>query len=292
MLAAIPAALSAQTTAPSRGMGYTMVMTIDSGGAHKTTMSMLTETLDSKFRITIKSDAVAGAASEIQMIIDSLAGTMTNIMPAQSMAMIMPTSMLKQGQAALPAYSMEMAPNPVVSITDMGVGEPILGHATRHYHQTFSYSMKIIVGDESCVKPSREVADVWTTTEVNFPNIMGAIQRFTGAKTPSGFAEKLDSLQNKTLKGMMLRRISTVSTTSASGDTLRVTTSMEIAALKSEGIDSSDFDVPSGYNVMDMRATMAGMDPSAMQQSMSEVQSRMAETLRKSLCGGSDTRKP
>jgi hypothetical protein len=43
---------------------------------------------------------------------------------------------------------------------------------------------------------------------------------------------------------------------------------------------------------MDMRATMANMDPGAMQQSMSEIQSRMAETMKKSLCGGSDTRKP
>jgi hypothetical protein len=255
-------------------------------------MSMLTEILGSKFRMTIKSDAMGGAPTEAQVIVDSLAGTMTNIMPAQLIATIMPTAMMRQGQATLPTYSMVMAPNPSISVTDMGAGEPILGHATRHIRQLLSYSLKITVGDESCVKPLHEVADVWTTTEVTLPNITGAIQQFTGAKPPNGFADKLDSLQTKTLKGTALRRISTVTTTSPSGDTLRVTTTIEIAALKSDAVDPADFDVPAGYNVMDMRVMMANVDLSAMQQAMAGVQATIAESMKKSLCGGSDTRKP
>jgi hypothetical protein len=290
ILAAIPAALAAQTAPAPRGMGYTMVMTTDSGGGHKTTMSMLTEILGSKYRMAMKTDAIGGAPTEMYMVIDSLEGTMMNVMPAQSMAMVMPTSMLKQ--AALPPYKMEMGPNPIVSVADMGAGEKILGHTTRHFRQILTYSIKITVGDETCMKPSREVSDVWTTTEVSLPNIMGAVLRFTGAKSPDGFAEKLDSLQNKTVKGMTLRRISTVTTTSPSGDTLRVTTTMEMAALKSDAVDPADFEVPAGYNVMDMRAMMGNIDPSTMQEAMSGVQSKIAESLKKSLCGGSDTRKP
>ncbi len=284
IICALPVALSSQVAPSAKGAGYTMVMTTDSAGK-KTTMTMGLETLGSKFRMDMKSDAMPGAAMEVSTIIDSLEGTMTNVMKAQSMAMIMPMSMIKQQALTAPPYTLELAGTPALETKDLGAGEKMLGHATHHSRQTMTYSMKFTMGDVTCLKPSREVADVWTTDEISLPDLTDAIQRFTGAGKQGAFAQTLDSIKKKSVKGTTLKRVGVSSTVGAAGDTLRITNTMEMAALKSDSVSPADFDVPPGMNVMDMREQMKNMDMGMMQEAVFSAQLKMADRIKQQFCG-------
>jgi hypothetical protein len=281
LLATLPVALAAQ---PAHGAGYTMLTITDSGG-RKSSMSMQVELLDGKFRTGMKGDLTASGPFEFYQIIDSVAGTVTQVMPAQSMAMIMSRSTVKV--PTQPPYTIELGANPTSDLLDLGAGESILGHATRHYRQTVAYTMKFTIGGETCTKPSRQVSDFWTTNEVTLPDFTAAIQRFTGVAVPAGLEQKLDSIWHKATKGAELRRIGTVTSTTAAGDTLRVVTTKEMTALNPDSVDAHDFEVPPGYNVMDMRDTMANMDPGVLEEAMLKMQVTMADKLKKTLCGGS-----
>ena len=292
ILAAIPAALSAQAAAAPRGMGYTMVMTTDSGGGRKTTFSIGAEVLGGKLRISMKSDAIVATPVDTYMIVDSVAGTLTSVIPAQSLAMVMARPMMSQIAAMPQPVGVEMESSPINTITDLGEGERILGFATHRFRQAMEYTLKITVDGQTCAKPSREVSEIWTTTAASLPDLTSAIQKFMGTSLPVGFTSKIDSLRNKTVKGTQLRRFTTITTPSSTGDTIRVHSTMEVTALKPDSVDAGDFEVPAGYNVMDTRASLADMDPAAMQQAMASAQATQAARLKNSLCGGSDTREP
>ncbi len=284
-LAAFAVPLAAQS---SRGMGYGSSITIDSGGV-KHTMTTRLETLGGKVLVGVKSDASGGPALEMVTIVDTVAGTITNVIPAQSMAMILPRSM---GKMNAPAYSMELGPNPTVELVDLGAGDAMLGHATRHARMTVAYTTKITVGGETCTRPTREVADIWTATDVQMPDLMGALKSFMGSAAMPGAATVLDSLRNKTVKGTILRRSSSAAIAVGPGDTLRVGTSVEMTSLSPNAIDPRDFDVPSGYRVMDMRAMIGNMDPAAMQEALFQAQLGAADKLKGILCGSNSTRSP
>lgn len=285
LAATLPAAVAAQS---ARGTGYTTEMTTDSGGRKITTSIQMAE-LGAKFLTRIKSDG-AGQPVEMFTVIDSVAGTVTQVMPAASIAMIVPASLMKQG--AQPNLTMEMQGSPKVDVVDLGAAEPILGHATRRSSQTLAYTIKVTVGGESCAKPIREVADVWTTGEVQLPDLTSAVQRFTGTDASSPFARFLDSLQSKTVKGTVLRRAGTSTTVSGQGDTLRVISTMQVTALNLDGVDPREFEVPDGYRVMDMRDQMAAMGPGAMQEAIFAAQLKAADKIKAILCPSGGAQKP
>lgn len=281
LLATLPVTLAAQ---PAHGAGYTMLTTTDSGG-RKSSLSMQLEVLDGKFRIGMKGDLTASGPFEFYQIIDSVTGMVTQVMPAQSMAMVMSRSTVKV--PTQPPFTLELGANPTSEVIDLGAGESILGHATRHFRQTVGYTMKITIGGETCTKPSRQLSEIWTTNEVKLPDLSGVVQRFTGAASPTGFEQLLDSIKNRATKGTVLRSISLATSNTAAGDTLRVVTTMEMTALNPDSVDAHDFEVPPGYNVMDMRDTMANMDPGVLEEAMLKMQVTMADKLKKTLCGGS-----
>jgi hypothetical protein len=280
LLATFPSVLAAQA---GHGIGYTMEMSTDSGG-HKTSMSMHVEILDAKFRVSIKSDMVSGTMVDMYTIIDSAAKTITSVIPSQSMASIIPASIMNQSIAS--PYTLDLGDHPVVEIVDLGPGETILGHATHHYRHTAAYTMKITIGGETCTKPTREVADVWTADDLKFPDMTTLMQRFTGGAASTPLAQKLDSIKRYGMKGTLLRRIGVATTTGPAGDTINVRSSFELTVLKADAVDPADFDIPAGINVMDMRERLADIDPEMMKQAMEAQQASLRETLKKSLCGG------
>jgi hypothetical protein len=289
LIAALPCALAAQLAS---GMGYTMTTTIDSGG-RKHTSSIQTEVLGSKMRIAMKSDFTAATPVEFFQLWDSTAATITQVMPSASMAMIMPSSLISSAGMTHPALSVEIDSGPKSEIVDLGAGEKILGFATRHYRQTLAYTMKITIGGETCRKPTRAVSEFWTTSEVKLPDLSGAMQRFTGGAgmgVSASFTSTLDSLRKQGIHGTVLRTIGTATSIGAAGDSLRVTTTTEISAIHPDSVDAHDFEVPAGYNVMDMRDTMASMDLGALEQSMFAAQLNISDRLKKSMCGGAGTR--
>ena len=161
-LVAATATLGAQSP---HGAGYTTVTTSDTSG-HKTTTSLRTEILGDKYLSTITSN---GGPRPVEMttIIDSIAGTMTSIMPAQSMAMIMARSLLQA--SPMSGITIDFDGQPTTEVVDLGAGERILGYATHHYRNTAAYTMKVTIGGETCTRLSHDVAEVWTTDDVEAP---------------------------------------------------------------------------------------------------------------------------
>ena len=200
LLATLPGALAAQD---AHGLAYSAEIVIDSGG-HKNTVSMRFEVLRTKFRMSTKAD-VAGAPLDMYMIIDSAAGTFTTVMPAQSMVNVASSSMLNDPAAA--GYSMELAGVQKFDVVDLGAGEPILGHATRHYRLTASYVARTIIGADVCSNPTRGVTDFWTTREINAPNMLASMRRFLPVSGRGPLTGKLDSIRIAQIKGVVLRQV-------------------------------------------------------------------------------------
>jgi hypothetical protein len=279
LIVTLPITLAAQNT---RGSAYTATITTDSGG-RKTTMSIQTEVLDARSRISIKTDAVPGVPVDMYMIVDSAAGTMTNVMPAQSMAMITDMSLVKNPAAA--PYTMDLAGEPKVTVVDLGPGEPILGHATRHYKQTTSYVMNITIGGETCTKPTEEVSEVWATPDNVMPvDILNSSRGLSGGAI-SPLLRKLDSLKKTKIKGGTLRMLSTMTSTSATGEPTTAHVDFRVTEIKLGSIDPMDFEVPDGFRTMDARAMMAGVNPEMLKQAMANARSNLGATLKKTLCG-------
>src|ERR1019366_8161357 len=159
-----------------------------------------------KLRMSMKAD-VAGAPLDMYMIIDSAAGTSTTVMPAQSIVNVASSSLLNDPAAA--GYSMELAGVPKFDVVDLGAGEPILGHATRHYRLTASYVTRTTIGADVCSNPTSGVTDFWTTSEIDAPNMLASMHRFFPGIAGMPMAETLDSIWKEKIKGVVLRHVAT-----------------------------------------------------------------------------------
>jgi hypothetical protein len=278
VLATLPGALAAQD---AHGLAYSAAVVIDSGG-HKNTVSMRFEVLGTKFRMSTKAD-VAGAPLDMYLVIDSVAGTFTTVMPAQAMATVTSLSMLNN--AAAPLYTMDFAGNPNIDVVDFGAGEPILGHPTRHYRQTAAYISKTTMGADVCINRTSGITDFWATEDAAAPDMLASIRRFLPIAGRGPLAGKLDSIRIAQIRGVVLRQVVTGTVITAGGDTINVRSSWELTELKPGSADPKDFEIPPGYNVMDMCDMMANADPEMMKQAMETAQSKLRETLKKTLCG-------
>jgi hypothetical protein len=279
LLATLPGALAAQD---AHGLAYSAAIVIDSGG-HKNTVSMRFEVLGTKFRMSTKADIRAGPPLDMYMVIDSVAGTFTTVMPAQAMATVTSLSMLKSSAAS--SYTMDFDGKPNIDVVDLGAGEPILGHPTRHYRQTAAYISKTTMGANVCTNRTSGVTDFWATGDVAAPDMLASMRRFLPVSGRGPLTGKLDSIRIAEIKGVVLRQVATGTVITAGGDTINVRSSWELTELKPGSADPKDFEIPPGYNVMDMRDMMANADPEMMKQAMETAQSKLSETLKKTLCG-------
>ena len=135
-------------------------------------------------------------------------------------------------------------------VTDLGAGEPILGHATHKYrfHETYKS------GSEAT--PHDVTSDAWFSTDLG-----GAEEGFRkfsesfGAQFGSGNAAKplVDARRAKMPKGFPMKMVST--TAKAEGKTV---TTMEVTRIGKMSFEASDFEVPAGIQVMDLGALMGG----------------------------------
>jgi len=146
-----------------------------------------------------------GGALDMYTIIDTAAGTFTTVMPALSMVHVASAAMFADiGSTPDP---IDMADNPTSDVVDLGIGEPILGHATHHYRQTVTYVRKLTVGGETCAWPATEVEELWVTTEAGVPDMTAFLGRVAPAAGRDQFTRKLAVLKSAKIKGVVLRRI-------------------------------------------------------------------------------------
>ena len=278
LLATLPGALAAQD---AHGVAYSAAIVIDSGG-HKNTVSMRFEVLGTKFRMSTKAD-VAGAPLDMYLVIDSVAGTITTLMPAQAMATVTSLSMLNSSAAS--SYTMDFDGKPNIDVVDLGAGEPILGHPTRHYRQTAAYISKTTMGADVCTNRTSAVTDFWATGDAAAPDMLASMRRFLPVSGRGPLTGKLDSIRIAQIKGVVLRQVASGSVITAGGDTINVRSSWELTELKPGSADPKDFEIPPGYNVRDMREMMANVDPEMRKQAMETAQSKLREIMKKTLCG-------
>jgi hypothetical protein len=291
LLATLPSALAsqgAQDTQNAQGLAYSMAVAIDSG-SHKTSMAIAVEVLGSKLRMSTKAD-IAGAPFDMYMIVDSAAGTFTTVFPAQSMVNVASSSLLSDPAAV--GYSMELAGVPKFDVVDLGAGEPILGHTTRHYRLTASYVTRTTIGTDVCSNPTSGVTDFWTTSEIDAPNMLASMRRFFPGVARDPIVGSLDSIWKVTMKGVVLRQVATGSIVLAGEDTIHVRSSWELTDLKPGSVDPKDFEIPQDYRVMDMREMMPGVDPEILKQAKDAAQASLRERYKKQFCGSSGAGNP
>ncbi len=278
-LAFMPLPAAAQS---NQGWVFTTTTTTDSAkGDTPKTMVIQMELLGPKYRIGMTGNSFPNAMGGIYMIVDSTAGTMMTIMPAQSMAMIMDTAMLAM---AKPTYTMSDVGTPNLKTEDLGAGEPVLGHPTHHFRTTSVTEMKYTFGDESCSKKSKIVAELWTTNEPDVPDledVMKRMARNSGPGAPDDAAAKIQALARGKVQGKLLMQTMTTSVPTAKGDSVTSHMRMQINEMKRREIDPADFEAPAGYHTMDMREMMKGMDPSMLSDAMAATNASM----KKSMCG-------
>lgn len=132
-----------------------------------------------------------------------------------------------------------------VTLNDIGPGEAILGHPTRHYKMTFE--------SKGSSSPDNGVVELWMATDMN--DIAAGYKKFGEAFGNSFFSggseKKGDAIADKMPAGLPLRM--TVSGTSTNGSEMM---KMEVTKAEKSKFDDKDFEVPAGIQLMDMSGLM------------------------------------
>ncbi|HXT16872.1 MAG TPA: hypothetical protein VN706_14630 [Gemmatimonadaceae bacterium] len=224
-------------------------------------------------------------AEGMYMIFDSVDSTVTMVMPNQHMATIiglgMVGSTMKNATAdikKLTTSGNHMSTGPV---ENLGAGERILGHATRHYRNTFDWTMQVGEGEQGCTRHTTGVEETWIAPDVDLESAADNAM----AKTMGKMFGDMDDMPDDTRvtaatpKGSHLRTIKHSQSTDADGRPISVTTTDEIVELSHGPLADSLFHAPAGFRVMDMRSMMKDLNP--------DMLASMAPTarLQDALCG-------
>lgn len=146
----------------------------------------------------------------------------------------------------------------VVSVTEGGAGEALLGFSTRKYTMKQTYGMKMSVG------PIKRSSTVDNTTEMWVADVPAPEQRafeafaknfaqsFAGAGFGGdGMKALIDSIAAKMPSGATLKSVATTISTDG-GRQNTSTTTTEITEFTQGPIDAAVFEIPAGYKVNDM----------------------------------------
>lgn len=255
--------LDSPTDAQSRPIGwtYTVNNTTDSGdAARRTSMAIRQQVLDNKIRmefVQISNLAEAGSAEGMFQIMNSSDSTMTMVMPAQRMATVMNVGGMLTGRDLTPKIATHMTKS---QVEDLGAGEKILGHATRHMRVTSEGTIDVTFHGQSCTGSANSVAEMWIAPDVDMRGATEATAKvLTGAFGANDIAPGTTSGAQPLPSGTTLRSISKSTRVNAKGQPITVTTTMEFVELAHGPVDPSLFVVPSEYHLMDMRKMMAEM---------------------------------
>ena len=223
------------------------------------------------------------------MIIDSVAGTMTSVMPSRSIATVTGSAMLKD--PAMQPYTAEVSGVPRIDVVDLGPGEAILGHATHRYRQTFVYNTKYTFGDATCTQARNEITELWTTTEIADAGLVPtAVAQWISAQ--HGYAQQLAAFRKSATKGVVLRQTGMTTTALSAADTTAVHFTWEVTQVKQGPVDPADFEIPTGYTVIDPSLSMAAFDSALLRDAMASAMAKTRERLEQTLCAGAEIRRP
>jgi hypothetical protein len=257
-------ACAAHAQAPANGTTVTMQARIDSGGTTKPVeMSMRRQTAGNRSRMetTPTSGAAPAAGAEgVVVIFRGDDSTMITITPSQRTAMIMAQSMVT---SFAPSFTENLTGH---TVEDLGPGEPILGHATRHYRVTTTGTFEISMMGEKCSAPLNATSEHWIAPDVDLglTDTLGSGSPFGSGVNPIG-KMKRTGVPSTMPKGGVLRSIAKSQRKGPDGSQLTVTSTTQVTELVQGPLDSSVFAPPADYRVMDMRQMMANLPPGAME---------------------------
>ena len=116
--------------------------------------------------------------------------------------------------------------------TDLGPAETILGHKTRKYRVSASWTMKLRLLNDATPRPVKYTRTVWLTADSSDPAIKAALRTLRRAQT------------SNLPRGIELRSESTTEGIREGGV---VTTRREMTLLRAEPVDPAIFTLPTGY---------------------------------------------
>ena len=188
--------------------------------------------------------------------------------PQDKKAMVMTADGFGSGIGALmnnPMLKLTVS-NTSFRFKDMGPGETILGYKTRRVRTWYSSTLEFkvtMMPDQKIV--SSDSSDQWIATgiDVGGAKNMEAWARSFASGVKSTNPELVAELTKYTTEygrsGMALRSITYSTQTDKKGNVMTDTLTMDITELKTGALDPALFEVPKGFEVVDVSQVMAGL---------------------------------
>jgi hypothetical protein len=184
--------------------------------------------------------------------------------PKDKQAMIMTADGFGSGLGALmnnPMLKMTIS-NTSFRFKDMGAGEPMLGYKTRKVRTWYSSTMELkamMMPDQKIV--SNDSSDQWIA-QIDIGQ--GSFEQWAKSfgsgvrSTNPELAEQLKAYNTEYgRKGMPLKTVTWSSQTDKKGKVTTDVMTMEVTDLKAGDIDAAMFEIPKGYEVVDLTKMMA-----------------------------------
>jgi hypothetical protein len=214
-------------------------------------------------------EARPGTSAGAYSLIDATAGTMTMVDPGRKQAMVLDT----KGGAAVGTAAVSMGVKFDLSdlsttVTDLGPGERLLGRSTHRYHVSRSYQMSVSILGRKSITRVKDEADTWVTNDFAGQRAFEEFGRTFARNTAilgGSATKKLEADAEKLPKGVPLKQVVTSTSTSEKGEARTTTTTMEMVDFSSGSFDAALFEVPAGYQVVDLKAQLAAASKAAEQ---------------------------
>ena len=269
---------------PIVGWTVTTNVTTDSGDHANRTSMATRQQIASKYMRT-EYTQVAGTrgpladAEGMYMVFRAADTSLLMVMPQQHLAtitgmgpMLSPIhSAIKSGVDAPDTRSINR------KLEDLGAGERILGHATRHVRVTATGTVSY--ANHQCTSRVDSETEYWIAPDVDIETPMTESMKSVMPGLFSDDLDPADSSASDLPKGTEMRVIRRAHETDAQGNPIVVTTTTEIVELRHGVLADSLFQPPKTYQVMDTRQLMKDMPAGFMDSIMTNMSSRMSSAV-------------
>lgn len=264
-LVVAPDAVARITPAAAEGWRFKWKVTAQSDGkGAQSNPSMTVSLLPGKARMDFEGDAKQpGMGKGGYMILDAEKGLMTVVSPEEKKAMVMDPSALGNVMSAMGASGLvKMDVSDVkVAVEPLGAGEKLLGYDTKRFRVTRSHSMSVSVFGRKTTTKDESVSELWMADRFidgrAFEEWAKSFARGVGGIGGDGFKKLMEAEEANMPKGVPLKQVQKSTSTDDKGNVTTSTITMEMQELKKTSLDASLFEVPAGYEVVDMKAQMA-----------------------------------
>jgi len=261
-----PAARSSVSAIAAEGWRFKWKVTSESEKKERgpATPSMTVSLIPGKARMDYEGgNGQPGMKKGGYMLLDADKGTMTMVNPEDKQAMIMDPSALGSAMNAIGSSGMvKMDISDVkMAVEPMGAGERLLGYATTKYRITRSHTVSVSVFGRKNTTAHQSVTEAWVADKFiedrAFTAWAKSFTRGFGNATGDGLKKLMEAEQANMPKGFPLKQVQTSTDTDGKGKVSTSTTTMEMTELTKTSLDASLFEVPTGYEVVDLKAQMA-----------------------------------